>query len=395
MINANTLLRTGVLLLLAPLALAAGRDFDPEQLALTYHKLAGKPFDFDRYAASTRVVSQASGFDRPDVLKQEIARERAIFDAASDQIVFETDIQNSISDYDHDRGEFSVAIFEPGSYMPVRFNGQEYRVIFANAEQARAIRMPKEEAREFDRRIMRNGGRGVLTPVKFRIVGDGDPAGAVSGQYVVRAELISAQVLDDDGSVLATPDFKAVPAAPTAAFNPRAVDVGGLRVGVPADEMEAAITRLYRKPVRTPRGPRSDGDPRFAGSIELDLMDCIFVPSSHDHEPAPGDVCLRAFYDKDGIVRQVRIERVLPRFDYEQARSAAIARFGPATAVRGGNTPQLSWGTADPALGPGLTLTIDPYGNSLSFGFSEVRAGALDMTLNDTEWAAATPVPAK
>ena len=29
-------------------AQAAGRDFDPEQLALTYHKLAGKPFDFDR-----------------------------------------------------------------------------------------------------------------------------------------------------------------------------------------------------------------------------------------------------------------------------------------------------------------------------------------------------------
>lgn len=53
MSTVNSLFRTGVLLLLAPLALAAGRDFDPEQLALTYHKLAGKPFDFDRYAASS------------------------------------------------------------------------------------------------------------------------------------------------------------------------------------------------------------------------------------------------------------------------------------------------------------------------------------------------------
>ncbi|MBX3695727.1 MAG: hypothetical protein KF790_11210 [Steroidobacteraceae bacterium] len=390
MSTVNSLFRTGVLLLLAPLALAAGRDFDPEQLALTYHKLAGKAFDFDRYAAASRVVSQASGFDRPDVLKQEIARERAVFDAASDQIVFKTDIQNSISDYDHDRGEFSVAIFEPGSYMPVRFNGQEYRVVFANAAQARAIRMPKEEAREFDRRIMRDGSRSVLTPVKFRIVGDGDPAGAVSGQYVVRAELISTQVLDGDGSVLATPDLTAAPAAAPTAFNPLAVDAGGLRVGVSADETEAAITRLYRKPTRTPRGPRSDSDPRFAGSIELDLMDCIYVPASHDREPVPGDVCLRAFYDKDGIVRQVRIQSVLPRFDYEQARSAAIARFGPATAVRGGSTPQLSWGTSDAALGPGLTLRIDPYGNSLSLGSSDVRAGSLDLTLTDTAWAAAT-----
>ncbi|HNR23255.1 MAG TPA: hypothetical protein PKL49_09540, partial [Steroidobacteraceae bacterium] len=113
MISSRSILKAGVLLLFAPLALAAERDLDPEQLALTYHKLAGKAFDFDRHAAASRVVGQASGFDRPDVLKQEIARQRAVFDTASDQIVFETDIQNSISDYDHDRGEFSVAIFEP------------------------------------------------------------------------------------------------------------------------------------------------------------------------------------------------------------------------------------------------------------------------------------------
>jgi len=385
------MLKAAVLLLFAPLALAA--DLDPEQLALTYHKLAGKAFDFERHAAASRVVSQASGFDRPDVLKQEIARQRAVFDAASDQIVFETDISNSISDYHHERGEFSIAIFEPGTYMPIHFNRQEYRVVFANAEQARAIRMAKEEAREFDRRIMRDGNRAVLTPVRFRIVGDGDPAGAVSGQYVVRAELIAAQVLDGDGSVLATPDFAAAQVAPPSAFDPLAVDAGGLRVGVTADQLEAAVTRLYRKPTRRPRSPRSDSDSRFAGSIEIDLMECIYVPSSRDREPVPGDVCLRAYYDHDGIVRQVRIQRVLPRFDHEQARSAAIARFGPATAVRGGSTPQLSWGATDAALGAGLTLRIDPYGNSLSIGSGDIRAGSLDMTLTDTAWAAATATP--
>ncbi|MBV6416863.1 MAG: hypothetical protein CMLOHMNK_01481 [Steroidobacteraceae bacterium] len=395
MIHAGTLARIAALWMLAPLALAAGRDFDPEQLALTYHKLAGKPFDFERYAAGTNVVARASGFDRPDVLKQEIARERAVFDAASDSVEFATDIQNSISDYDHDRGEFSIAIFEPGSYMPVRFNGNEYRVVFANAEQARAIRMPKEEARAFDARIMRDGNRAVVTRVKFHVVGDCDPAGAVDGQYVVRAVLDSVQELDGDGSVLQTPDLAAAPAAPRAAFDPLAVDAGGLRVGVSADEMEAAITRLYRKPERSARGPREDSDPRFAGSIELDLMDCIYVPASHDREPAPGDVCLRAYYDKDGIVRQVRIEQVLPRFDYDQAREAAIARFGPVASVSGGSTPELSWGTRDAALGPGLELRIDPYGNSLTIGMSGVDAGVLDLTLTDTAWAAATPVPGK
>lgn len=388
-------IRIALLWLLAPLALAAGRDFDPEQLALTYHKLAGKPFDFERYAGQSRAVAQASGFDRPDALKQEIARLRAVFDSASDQIVFETDIQNSISDYNHERGEFQVAIFEPGSYMPVQFNHQQYRVVFGNADLARALRMPKEEAREFDRKIMRDGSRAVMTPVKFRIVGDGDPAGAVDGQYVVRAELVSAQVVDGDGTVLATPDLTAAPATPTVAFNARAVDAAGLRIGMSVDELTDAVSRLYRKPVRSARGPRSDYDPRFAGEIELDLMDCIYVQSSHDREPVPGDTCLRAYYDKDGIVRQVRIQHVVPRFDYEQSRKAAIDRFGPAAAVRGGNTPQLSWGPIDAALGPALTLTIDPYGNTLSFGYSEVKAGSLDMTLTDVEWAAATAAPAK
>lgn len=373
-------------------AQAAGRDFDPEQLVLTYHKLAGKPFDVDRYAASSNIVARASGFDRPDVLKQEVARVRAIFDAGSDSIDFETDIQNSISDYDHDKGEFSIAIFEPGSYMPVSFHGQQYRVVFANAGAARAIRMPKEEAREFDRGIMRDGSRGVLTSVKFRIVGDGDPAGAVDGQNVVRAELVSTKTTDTDGTVLSTPDLAAASAgaAPVAAFDARAIDAAGVRIGVSADDLEAAITRLYGKPDRTPRGPRSDYDPRFAGEIELDLMRCIYVQGQRDHEPVPGDICLRAYYDTDGIVRQVRIQRVLPRFDYEQARAAAIARFGPAAALRGGNTPELSWGIKDPKLGPALVLRIDPYGNTLSFGYSEVRAGSLELTLTDVAWAAAT-----
>lgn len=399
MIKPEKLLRAIVPLLMClslPMAEAAGRDFDPEQLALTYHKLSGKPFDFERYAATREVVYRASGFDRPDVLKQEIARERAVFDAASSSTVFQTDINNSISDYDHDRGEFSIAIFEPGSYMPVQFNGQEYRVVFANAGEARAISMPKEEARQFDQRIMRDGNRGIVTQVTFHVVGDGDPAGAVDGQYVVRAELVSVKELDSDGSVLATPDLTAKAAAPAAPFNPLAVDVGGLRVGVTADELEAAVTRLYRKPDRSLTGPGSSADPRFVGSIEIDLMGCLYVPASRDREPAPGDVCLRAFYDKDGIVRQVRIERVLPRFDYDQARRAAIARFGPASAVRGGGTPVLTWGASDPKLGPGLLVRIDPYGNMLSLGSgmgNDIRAGALDMTLTDTAWAAATPLP--
>ena len=370
-------------------AKAAGRDFDPEQFALTYHKLSGKPFDVDRYASTSMVVSRATGFDRPDVLKQEVARVRAVLDAGSDRIEFATDIQNSISDYDHDKGEFSIAIFEPGAYMPVEFNGQQYRVVFANAAQARAIGLPKEEAREFDGRIMRDGSRSVVTSVKFRIVGDGDPAGAVDGQYVVRAVLVSAKTTDTDGTVLSTPSFSAAPAAPAKAFDPRAVDVAGLRIGVDADDLEAAITRLYRKPQRTPRGPRSDDDPRFAGTIELDMMRCIYVQAQHDVEPVPGDVCLRAYYDKDGIVRQVRIQRVLPRFDYEQARAAAVARFGPAASVSGGNTPELSWGAKDPKLGPALTLRIGPYGNTLSFGYSDVRAGSLDLTLTDVAWATA------
>lgn len=381
--------------LLALAATAHGAEFDTEQFVLTYHKVSGKPFDFDRHASLSPDVSRASGFDRPDVLRAETERLRAIHDAGTDKIEFAIDIQSSISDYDHDAGEFTVSIFEPGSYMPVQYNRQEYRVVFANAEQARAIRLPKEEARALDQQIMRDRNRMVVTPVRFRIIGEGDPNGAVGGQFVIRAELLETSIIDGDGTLLATPDLTAAPVAPAAPFNARNVDAGGLRVGMHVDELEAAVARLYRKPVRSERRPGSTSDARFGGWIEIDLMDCLFVPGSRDREPVPGDVCLKASYDAQGIVRQVRIQRVLPRFDFEQARKAAIDRFGPTTSGSMGSTPRLTWGESDPTLGPALMMTIDPYGNSLSLGNSSIRAGSMDMTLTDIEWAKATPIPAQ
>ena len=219
--------------------------------------------------------------------------------------------------------------------------------------------------------------------------------GIARGQFVIRAELIETSIIDGDGTLLATPDLTAAPIAPAEPFNARNVDAAGLRVGVPVDELEAAIARLYRKPVRTERRPGSTSDARFGGWIEIDLMDCLFVPGSRDREPVPGDVCLRASYDAQGIVRQVRIQRVLPRFDFEQARKAAIDRFGPTATGSMGGTPRLTWGESDPTLGPTLMMTIDPYGNSLSLGNSAIRAGSMDMTLTDIEWAKATPIPAQ
>jgi len=393
----RTLLMVVALVASPVIALAQEEELDAEKLALTYYKVAGKPFDFEAVVNLSPPVQSATNFDKPDVMRKEIARMHAVQDQASDKTEFSVAVNNSISDYDHEHGEFSVALFEAGSYLPVYFNKHEYRVVFANAERARSIPMAdKEQARAFDQELLRHS-RAATTNIKFRVVGAGDPAGAVSGEDVVRAELLSAQTVDRDSKVLTTANLSgsAAAAAPVA-FSAASLDVAGLRVGVKVDELEAAIARLYGKPARTERGKNVDYDARFAGSLELDLMRCINVPGGHRHVPQPGDICLRAFYDSDDIVRSILIQRVFGKVDTEVVRRAALTRYGPASNVENAGTGYvLGWGPAlDRKLvsyggrsGFPLLLSID---SSVDFLGSGRSAGqfVIALQLVDDAWAA-------
>jgi hypothetical protein len=330
---------------LLPLCGATAQDgFDKEAVALIYHRVSGDPLDFPRVAEQSDAVRGASGFDRPDVLKAEIARLQTQAASIDPSREFVVSVNDSISQYDHDRSEFSIQLFAPGYFVPVDAFRQQYQIVFVNAESARAIPMPKEEARAFDGELTRMG-RSVLNEVHFRVIGKGDPSGAVTGARVVRAEILSARLLDREGHVVFTPKVAPAPAASAgsqSAFDASKADIAGFRVGVPAKELEAMLARLLGAVRRSPSGK---GAERYAGALHVNEMGCFSIPGRKS--PVPGTVCATAHFDKDDVVRSIRIERVFPWLDSEVLRKTLVQKYGSVAFAQGGASGlALGWGPA-------------------------------------------------
>jgi len=252
---------------------AQSDGFDQDAVVLTYHKITGEPLDLGVVAERSEVVRRASNFDRPDAVKAETARLQAQLNASDPSREFVITVSDSISQYDHDRGEFSISLFMPGYYVPVQSFGQQYQLVFANAEGVRAIPMPKEEARAFDGRLNQMG-RQVNNEIHFRVIGKGDPAGGVVGARVVRAEVTSARLLDRTGNVVFTPNvtpFQNAKAASGPAFDVTQADVAGFRVGVKAKDLEATLTRLFG-PAQRSKPNRTDW---FASKLAVNETGCM------------------------------------------------------------------------------------------------------------------------
>ena len=239
---------SAVLVCVAIVGISAQSDgFDPEVVAMTFHKVSGAPLDTQAMAAQSQAAMRASGFDRPDVIAAEQKRLDAQLASMNPAQEFTITIDDSISQYDHNTGQFSIELFNPGTFIPLRAFNREYRVVFANAASARAIPMPKDQARDFDARL-NSFGRQVNTEVHFKVVGKGDPVGGVLGDLVVRGEITSARVLDRSGQVVFAPKVMATSAMPVfAGFDASKADVAGLRVGVSKKDLEATLTRLFGK----------------------------------------------------------------------------------------------------------------------------------------------------
>ncbi len=332
---------------------------DPTQVALLYHKLSGAPLDLRAVAEASDPVRRASSFDRPDAIKAEVARLTSQLASAAATQEFTASINDRISEYDHQHGEFSITLFTPGYYMPVQVFGQEYQVVFANAERFRAITMAKDSARDFDIRL--NGiGRNVLDEILFRIVGKGDPAGAVTGARVVRAEILSARLLDREGRVVYVPRGAAAVAVTVAgsaipAFDPGRADVAGFRIGVRVKDLEATLNRIVGPASR--HAPGKGAFPGFAGVLGANEDGC-YTSIGRSESPGPGAVCVTAFFDGDDVVRSIRIERLFPWFDGEVFRQTLTSRYGAvAGAQSAGDRYSLGWG---PEVNP--TLLFDRSG---------------------------------
>jgi hypothetical protein len=377
----------------SPVPLVAQQD-DPDavRIALTWHRLTDQPLDVQRVAERSDAVRRASNFDRPDALAAEVSRVEAMLAAANANELFQMQISDRISEYDHDLGEFSITLFQPGYFIPITAFGEQYQVVFANAEAARPIPMAKEEARAFDQRlnaIYRN----VITEVQFRIIGGGDPTGGVTGARVIRAELVSAKVTDRDGRLIATPNV--TPAAAAAPFDPRGLDVAGFRVGVSVADLSATLERLYGPVERG--GPGENPPPGMTGVVRVNSMGCMSLPGRP--EAKPGAVCLTAWHDDKQIVRAIRIERLFPSMDGETVRKSLVARYGPVTKASGNNGFTLGWGpdvvVGRTANGPiqqaTLLASFGAHESFMSRGTNRIPETRVVLHLVDVEWASRQP----
>lgn len=368
---------------------------DPEQVALAYHKVSGTPLDTRAIAEQSNAVRRASNFDRQDALAAEIARLDAALAAAA-TVEFTVRVNDNIADYDHDRSEFSIVLFQPGYYIPITAFGRQYQIVFANAEGSRAIPMPKEEARDFDTRLNRVGRR-VTNEIHFKVIGSGDPAGGVTGDRVIRAEILTTRLLDaNTGAVVMTPPVvsvavaSAAAAATEAAFDPAAVDVAGFRIGVKSKDLEATLTRLFGKVSRATNG----ANPAYGlpGRIDANSLKCDAIPGRD--KPRPGMVCVTALMDEHDVVRYIRVERVFPYFDGEIFRRAVTRKYGPVAGAGRGYGYGLSWGPVIPASvtkGGEVRALTATYGEEQDFiGRSGNALPVIKLTLQliDASWAA-------
>jgi hypothetical protein len=378
-----------------PLALRAqDTGFDEARVALTYHHLTGDPLDVRAVAERSDAARRASNFDRPDVVNAEAAKLTKELDGMDTQHVFVLSVNDRISEYDHDRGEFTIQLFAPGTYVPVQAFGQQYQLVFANAAGAASIPMPREQARAFDARL-NSMGRSVLDQLRFRIVGRGDPAGAVTGDRVIRAQLLSVRVADRNGAELFTPDLtaSAMPAVAERPFDLAATDIAGLRVGVKAKELETALARLYGEAERGSPGEKAF--PGFAAALSVNSMGCFTIPGRRNN-PEPGADCVTAFVDEDDVVRAIRVERLFPWFDAEVFRADLVRKYGPVADARNGSGFSLGWGPeVDQRLvydrsGPHRALAAY-YTSDTDFmarGGNALPRIRVVLQLVDAEWAA-------
>jgi hypothetical protein len=303
---------------------------------------------------------------------------------------FTITIDDSISQYDHNTGQFSIDLFNPGTFIPVRAFNREYRLIFANASSARAIAMPKDQARDFDAKL-NSFGRQVSTEVRFKVTGKGDPVGGVLGDLVVRGEIVAARVLDRSGQLVFEPKVMATSAMPAfAGFDSSKADVAGLRVGVSKKDMEATLTRLFGKV--TPGYMSGEGSFKgFASVIEVNSMGCRSGFSAKK-KPQPGAVCVTAYLDSSDVVRMVRVERLFPPgFDSRVFEKALTQKYGPASGSRRGS----SWGPGVPgAVLNNPSITVDALTASAAadhdisdLGGNRLQNVIVSLQLIDANWA--------
>lgn len=174
---------------------------------------------------------------------------------------------------------------------------------------------------------------------------------------------------------------------------PPGTDVAGFRVGVRVKDLEATLNRLVGPAAR--HAPARGAFAGFTGVLGANEDGC-YTTIGRSESPAPGAVCVTAFFDRDDVVRTIRVERLFPWFDAEVFRKTLAERYGAVAESRSvGDGYALGWGPeVDPALlfdraGPHTSLTAYYATDQDFMGRSGNAAPRIRVVLQlvDAEWA--------
>jgi len=167
---------------------------DATGVALAYYKVSGESLDFEAAARHSAAAARAPAAARSIAIRAELERLRSGFAATSAAREFTMRVRDRVSAYDRATERFEVGLLASGSTVRFRAFGEHYRLLFVNASTVRTIAVPRAFARDLDA-WLRASGRRVTHEVRFRVVGAGDPSGAIAGPRVIRAEIVSSRVI--------------------------------------------------------------------------------------------------------------------------------------------------------------------------------------------------------
>jgi hypothetical protein len=350
---------------------------EPEYAALYYYKATNEQFDFAGAAKRSQQVNAARGFDKPQVQKAEEDRLHKAFDAVSGDQEFSANISVTISEYDFSAGEFSIDLFEPGHYIPLSAFGKDYQLVFENADELRAIKMPVEEARQFDSRLR---FRTVTAQVRFKLTGAGDKTGVVASTNTIRSAISNVRLLGENRTLLRelTANVTTAP-APVAKKVPTDYDVQGLHLGMTSDD----FMQLAKKTFETP------------GPLLLNENGCGFPGASAIKKPHPGTVCLAYEADKAGIVRRFSIRQVLEKDAPKKVvlRKLLLDKYGPVAFADGSSS---AWGELvgnKKAENYTVFATMYPAIDDADWNLGTSGFPVLWIAITDPDYAKAKAVP--
>lgn len=367
-----------------------------------YHKLSGEPIDFDTISGWLDKVARANQFDKVSVQEEEEAAMRAEYEATDPGETYSLRIQTQLK-YDLENERFSIDFFEPGSFLryhplaalgvsarSARGQNQifERKIVFANADSARYVDMPRDQAAAIGS-VAQRGATSGSAEVELRFVGTGDPTGAVSGTGIVRAELLSVKFDEFDLPVNIEPYDPNV----LKEVSPDKFDIMGLKVGVDLKRLQRDMEKQFGDVGQVGRA-RND-DPRFVSGVGHDANGCY---SFGNKVPETGNVCVRAFADEKGVVRKVVVEQILEGTDWDPIRQALVQKYGAVSfSNRAGNIQHYAWGPevtksvagdyqSQPAYA--MTASLSVMQSALDRSMASTRASTnLRIRLIDADWA--------